>query len=104
MNNLESMREFTKDMNDFTVKNFEIANKYWKAAIEQNQECLLANTKNYFGHVGTNLNYTLTLWNNYVKGREEMSKLFAENLDRTLNNFKKLYEETVETTRSRMNS
>jgi len=104
MNNLENMKEFTKDMNDFMVKNFEVSSKYWKAAIEQNQEFLLTNTKNYFGHIGTGMNYSLTLWNNYIKGREELTKNFTENLDKTLANLKKLYEETVEKTKTQSNS
>jgi len=103
MNNMINYyNDFMKEMNELNTKNLEMMNKFWKAAIEQNDENIEKNITSYFGYLNTNINYLNTIWNSSVKNNQELRKTYTENMNTLHQNFTKIYKETAEKITSKM--
>ena len=94
--------DFMKEMNELNTRNLEMVNKFWKAAIEQNDENIEKNIGSYFGYLNTNINYLNTIWNSSIKNNAELRKTYTENMNNLQQNFTKIYKETTEKMTSKM--
>lgn len=88
--------EFTKEMTEFSNKNLEVINKFWKTAIEQNQDIVAKNMETYFNYLNGSVNHLNTMWNTYSKESDEFRKAYAERMDTMYKNFTTIYRETIE--------
>jgi len=91
----KNWNDFTKEMNEFNTKNLEVMDKFWKAAMEQNQEVVAKNIENYFTYLNGSVNYLNTMYKNFATESDEFKKLYSEKIDGMYKNFTKIYTETV---------
>jgi len=96
INPMTGWNEFTKEMNEFTTRNLEIMNKYYRTAIEQNDGNIAKNVETYFGFLNTNINYLNTLWTSYARDHKDVREKYTENMNTLITNVTKIYRDTVE--------
>jgi len=94
--------DFMKEMNELNIKNLEMINKFWKSAIEQNDENIEKNIGSYFGYLNANIDYLNTVWNSSVKNNAELRKAYTENMNNLQQNFTRIYKETTEKMAAKM--
>ncbi len=103
MNNMMNFyRDFMKEMTEINAKNLEMMNKFWKAAIEQNDENIEKNISSYFGYLNGNISHLNSIWNSSIKNNAELRKIYTENMNSLYENFARVYKETTGKMSSKM--
>ncbi len=94
-NNTNKWMEFSNEYAQLMNENFSVMNKFWNATLEQQSGHTRKNMEMFFEHMNRNAEIMHEIYNNTVKGNEEMKAVFKTGVEKFNTRFQKIYEETM---------